>query len=140
MALFILFLPLYFAVGAVELSFEALKNWRQQDEQVQLRGFAYETPGGEWILSSDPHLKSCCIGSVAKADQQVVLHGLSALPGKGKVVVVEGMLSLHLERETGRYTMDNPRIIENASYPWLTLSLGTFFLIAIAGYILKARH
>lgn len=57
-----------------KLSSENLKELKK-GQKVEIRGFIYETPDGQTILSANPHLKSCCAGSLSKRNQQILIIG-----------------------------------------------------------------
>lgn len=48
---------------------------RFHQQLVTMRGFVYKTAQDDWILSSEPNLKSCCIASNDKIAHQVFLQG-----------------------------------------------------------------
>jgi len=61
---------------------------------VKIRGFLYRSETGRTILAKEPGLRTCCIGSAAQADRQVVVEGLQEMP-KGpsyQVIALEGIL------------------------------------------------
>ncbi len=60
-----------------------------KDERITLQGFPYKTEEGTWILSSEPHLKSCCIGK----KPTVVLQEVEGSFSGHQVVNIEGLLA-----------------------------------------------
>ena len=59
------------ASEAIPYSFETLTK-AKEGELITIRGFLYENEHGELFLSSQPNLKSCCIGK-NKQDQILAL-------------------------------------------------------------------
>lgn len=60
---------------------------------MEIRGFLYQTKQGAWVLSKEPNLPSCCVGSEKKIEQQIVLEGdfsqipsYKALTFKGELI------------------------------------------------------
>lgn len=67
--------------------------------KATVRGFIYQGSNGEWVLSQEPNLKSCCVNSPAKKDAQIILEGVfepqnRALNITGSLKVVDGRLHL----------------------------------------------
>ncbi len=63
-------------------------------EYIALRGFLYLAEDGRWILSPEPHLKTCCVGSQNKIAQQIVLDGSFDQRDINKVLSVHGYLEI----------------------------------------------
>jgi len=62
------------------------------NREITIRGFLYATQDGRWILSSEPNLKTCCVGSAHKAKDQIFLDStFKDIPSSG-VVQVQGLL------------------------------------------------
>lgn len=127
----------------VRIDFEELLNLHHRQESVEIRGFAYQASDGSWILSPDPQLKSCCIGSKAKAKQQILLSGDFSTPPKARALVVEGTLQIDPTREIGYYSLHNARIIANeGAFPWRTsgLFIGLCAIVGICAFFFKKQH
>lgn len=83
---------------------------------TKIRGFLYQTPSGEWILSQEPRLKTCCAGSQSKVKEQIYLVGdVQGVP-IGTVVEVSGTYQVSPQySEKGAliryYTIENPRVL-----------------------------
>lgn len=45
----------------------------QEGAEIELKGFLFHAHDGLWVLSDDPHLRSCCIGKGNKP--QILLEG-----------------------------------------------------------------
>lgn len=66
-----------------------------QGQLVQVRGFWYPLSPDEGILAPHPQLKSCCLQTPAKIEQQLLIRGktLSLLSSK-RVLTLEGILHI----------------------------------------------
>jgi len=81
------------------LSFEnakgggALEQWIGQP--VHVRGFWYPLSGEEGVLASHPLLKSCCLQTPSKIDQQILVKGkaLAFLPSQ-RALTVKGVFNI----------------------------------------------
>jgi hypothetical protein len=61
------------------------------DQEVEVRGFFYEGKDGRHVLASQPNLKSCCVGSVNKILNQIVLLGVVPEIPQQRVVSMMGV-------------------------------------------------
>lgn len=65
-----------------------------QGQQVRVRGFWYPLSLDRGILAPTPHLKSCCIQSPKKIQQQLIVNGeLSSLTSQW-AVTLEGIFKI----------------------------------------------
>lgn len=62
--------------------------------EVTMRGFLYQDKEKRWLLSAEPNLKSCCLGTSAKIATQVVVLGEIQEPSFICPVTVEGKFKL----------------------------------------------
>lgn len=71
------------------------------DQQVTLRGFLYRTADDRWILSSQPDLKTCCVGSPSKMLSQIIVESDANLESAEKVIALRGTFQIrpHHDKE-----------------------------------------
>lgn len=88
-------------------------------QTIQVHGFLYQQEG-RWILASEPNLKSCCIGTQSKANEQLVVIG-DELPSTQNVVFLEGSIL----KAKDAYILQNARVIEKSHnyYPFAGLGI-----------------
>lgn len=133
--LFIITASIFFGMAPIEISF--LDMPKGSVDLVQIRGFSYQTSDGQYILSAEPNLKSCCVGSADKSRQQILLgDSISTFPGS-QAIVVRGSLHVHPAEHLGYYTLENVSIVQETGFPWLTLSMAAMTLIC--GYSIIKR-
>lgn len=60
-------------------------------KEVVIRGFLYPSQDGNWVLSSEPNLKTCCVGSAVKAKSQILVETNVGELSKEKVVSLHGI-------------------------------------------------
>lgn len=124
MPLITIVLTYFIAVAPIGVSLSELNLEILPNQYVEVKGFAYKKPDGDWILSDEPQLKSCCVGSFSKADSQVHFQTSSDLP-KEQVIIVQGNLRL----EGNRYYLENSNVIIPDNFPSNTLSIAAILLI-----------
>ncbi len=97
-------------------------NWKQiehapEGATVELKGFLFRTEGGAWILSSEPNLKSCCVGAGHKTSSQITLLGDFSDCSPHKPLETRGILHI----QEGRYFLSDVQSTQNQSFPlWTT--------------------
>jgi|GEM_PF-6782302 len=115
------------------ISREAAEVYDQKT--VVVRGFLYSHPSGQLVLSHRPDLKSCCIGSEALNDQQLLVEGeflptLTAVDLKGVFYINSFADENEKSQFTPRYLLKNVELTNTSgtrfNYIWLILS-GFFF-------------
>lgn len=102
-------------------------------EKCQVSGFLYKSIEGQYILSQESQLKSCCIGSKSKINSQIVCSGfLDDALNKGVI-----NLSGTLDQEQGQFVLRECHIVEKKRFPIKTLLMSS---IAILFFILRKRN
>lgn len=105
---FLVFLSLFFSTAdaAAEkpspkvISFHCAEEFEHSlGMYVELRGFYSEQHDARRLISALPNLKSCCVGSAALRQSQVLLEGDFKAFSPHKVITVRGYLQLNPERE-----------------------------------------
>lgn len=117
---------------------------RYHERNVRIRGFLYQTQDGRWILSAEPNLKTCCVGSPAKALQQILVTGDFAKETL-EPVTVEGIFlvePVNGPKGTGQlFKLENAKIYQERSggIPYGTLAIASLVLGGIAFFWVYRR-
>ncbi|WP_068471294.1 hypothetical protein [Candidatus Protochlamydia phocaeensis] len=120
------------------VSFEQLldpaKRAAYQNQFIQIKGFPYQTSGGQWILAAQPNLRSCCIGTQATISNQLFLKmPLADLPTQ-HALFIRGLFKEDpvYDRE-GKliqlYVLDQAEIVSHPSFPFTALSISGLVLL-----------
>lgn len=99
------------------------------NEEITIRGFLYESQDGSYVLAPQPNLRSCCVGSDAKAKEQIVVNG--SFEGRDKPVTIYGFL----EQDHSHYILQEPMLVHDEGYEWPFL---TFTVVAVCGILFAA--
>lgn len=98
--------------GTPLLSFHDLGTLNTQEE-ILIRGFPYVTTEGKVILSSEPNMKSCCVGASHKVDSQILLEEYPANDVvHGFAIMVQGRFKKTDEQIFPKYHLANARKVE----------------------------
>lgn len=117
------------------LTFEDLS--KNVQEEIEIRGFLYETPSNEVILAQNPHLKSCCVGSPDKISQQIVLRGKWESVPLQRAVTVNGLLIADpkynaRDELVQLYVLEHPVIVQSSSFPvWSVIGITVFSVLVV---------
>ncbi len=134
------FLFPFYLVASIPLTFDDLVNIKfestQNNREVEVRGFLYPTQEGQYVLASEPNLKTCCIGTGKKTTPQLKLIEGKDLPTTTRAVTVKGTFSYLLQDGRPVYLLTNPIVVEEEFY-----SLGAILIlmtgVGIVAYLLK---
>ena len=72
--------------GSVDMHY--LKTYDKK--QISVTGFLLQSPHGDWVLASTPHLKSCCIGAKHQAMKQIFVQSDAELEAPTHIVTLCG--------------------------------------------------
>ena len=131
----------------LSLTFENLSN-NVEDyllQEVEIRGFLYQTPSNKVILAANPQLKSCCMGLPGKLAQQIVLRGdWESVPQQA--ATISGRLIAEPQYNERNelvqlYVLEHPVIIHQSSFPvWSAIGIAILFIAAFVKTISTQRR
>lgn len=115
------------------ITFDQLANGQAnsfQNQSVIIRGFVYPY-NQHTLLSSQPNLKTCCIGTSNKLKEQIILSDFSLHIDQAYAVNLQGILKIEPRyNETGTllqyYVLEKPSLVQNSESPqsvWLLILL-----------------
>lgn len=124
-----------------ELNFPILHDRQQMErlngKKVKIKGFLYTNLKKEWVLSAEPHLKTCCVGSKGKVEQQIFLDGIFNDKMINRIIEMEGIFKFDpLEKEGHRYFLSEITML-NKNTNYVSLALGMLGIILIACCVTK---
>lgn len=131
------------AVAAAQEIQERLGRW--ENKIVSLRGFLYHSADGRWVLSSQPDLKTCCVGSSRNAFEQVTLNGDFHSPSPNIAVTVEGVFRIlpsydAEDRLVSMFYLDNSFVTPESSMATaISLTFLTGLTLALALFVLSTK-
>jgi hypothetical protein len=125
------------------LAFEELANPHHRGQEVQLRGFIYQSADGYWYLANEPNLKSCCVGHGPKAAYQLLLTGEETLKPTLLAVTLNGVLQELPEVAEGavRYQLANVQLQPTGPLLSPSFLFGALLaFVALAGWWWRQRR
>lgn len=93
---FIFFLIPFFVYSESKLSFSDLASSKISEKEGQtviIRGFLYQEISGQYILASEPNLKSCCVGNAQNSNRQIAVLGSLPKQLPKSAITVKGVFS-----------------------------------------------
>ncbi|MBA3957370.1 MAG: hypothetical protein H0X51_03100 [Parachlamydiaceae bacterium] len=105
---------------------------RYHDHEIQIQGFLYQNPQEQWILASEPNLKTCCIGSTSKISQQLFISNPLQNPSTTSTNTVQGHFLVSPKWDsngnlTQLYTIQQATILPKST-PLIPIALSGIFL------------
>lgn len=114
------------------IDFQDLKSESQWlDKSIQIKGFLSHDQN-QWLLSPEPHLKSCCMGIKEKAYQQIYLDFNFNENWQNQLVEVRGILQ---KNSLGHFVLRSTSFIEQKNQGGWPI-LFALVMIGIIGAIL----
>lgn len=133
----------------ISLSFQQLVDEKEQiaDQEVLIRGFLYKTDNGQWVLASEPNLRTCCVGSSNHVKKQIFLENsyVGAHPN-AELVSIQGILRKDPMKDVQGnliqyYSLQNVTIIENKGQGHLSyLSLLFPLVVLVIIYLIYLKN
>src|SRR5262249_33551792 len=106
------------------MSFQDLSTTSFHNREVAIRGFLYAGKDGRRILSAEPNLKTCCIGSAHKAQSQIIVDSTLHVLPSSRAVTLQGTLTM----ENGAFHLKNAQAIAETGINYWG-AIGTLCLI-----------
>lgn len=118
------------------VQFQDLLNnpYHYNGEIIIIRGFLYHISDEISILSAEPNLKSCCIGSDSKRLQQVIVYGDDLPTQNNLAVTLSG--SLFSEKSHYGYRLSDAKTVKDNTHQWPIATLFILFISFISMIIL----
>lgn len=110
-----------------------------QGKEIEIRGFLYQREDGKLILASQPNLRSCCVGTKSKIQQQIIVEG--NLEPTLKAVSVRGVFRIQpLYSENGElvayYFLDRANLVPETPFRLWGIIL-VAFVVCIVSFLFK---
>lgn len=137
--IFIFLITHFGLLGEVSITFDELER-AQLFQEISIRGFPYVGQDGVIYLSTEPNLKSCCVGALTKRGSQIALEGISEIQMKpGHVIAVSGQLTSEGEGETPRYILKNSKVVSNPSSNNALVLVGGIITACFIGFLFRLK-
>ncbi|MEC7839259.1 MAG: hypothetical protein VX777_04375 [Chlamydiota bacterium] len=105
------------------------------NKEVLIRGFYYNSSDKRGVISSQPNLKTCCVGSPKQWKYQIFTDHIALSNNSSKAMTFKGELeySPRYDQEgnkVGLYYLKNASILpEDTQPPLITWIIGIFFIV-----------
>lgn len=116
------------------------------DREVLLKGFLFKTKDGQWILSKQPDLKSCCAGSPKKVGKQIYLDYSFPQESLNSLVDLQGTFTIDIKKDLQGntvqvYHLRDVKVLSTPKRlsPLSILAICSFTVLAISFAIRKKR-
>jgi hypothetical protein len=110
-------------------------------KRIKIRGFLYLSPSGDWILAAEPDLKSCCIGSKSKANQQIFLDGHFDPQLVNYAHEISGVIHIDAKDQEERYYYLQKAVLLKKNRDYSTIAIGVIvFGICICVMVIFFRN
>lgn len=111
--------------------------------QVIIKGFLYSSSNHQWILASEPNLKSCCVASSEKISQQLMLADNFAGTSSNRAINVSGIFMIDpIWNQQGQliqlYRLSDASIVKNDSWSLSKVAFAAIGLFGLAALIALA--
>jgi hypothetical protein len=104
------------------------------NKKITIKGFLYKNSNENWILASEPNLKSCCVGSHLKLNSQIIVYGDLPINPTSRAISIEGKLQITSKDSKYFYSLKEATIETNPLFYehfWEVAILFALFYLAI---------
>lgn len=121
---------------------ERLPAWDGKD--VILRGYLFVSSEGTWVLSGDPHLRSCCVAKPQKLGSQIIIRErLNERKRVHQLVTLQGTFGIQDKQDDKGeplrlYTLKNVRVVET-TFPFKTTIIGILLMVLMGMFFYAIR-
>lgn len=110
-------------------------------KEVTIRGFLYQGEEGNWVIASEPSLRSCCVGAKGKMAQQIVLKDEVIGEKQQRAVTLQGRFYVdpiwNIDGSFKQlYRLDHAIILPELPYAWTNVVILLGIVCAICAVYL----
>lgn len=122
----------------VEVTINQLADSSWDGSEIEIRGFLYPQSEHQWILSSEPALKTCCVASRDLVQQQIFISGDFSHVSYGQAVVLRGTFLMKPRwDDQGRllqmYVLEGASMVQRQKWPLWTFAGMALVVIGMIG-------
>ena len=135
---YLFFIFASFHLNLMDLNSTDMESY--QSQSISIRGFWYPLNENQGILSSSPHLKSCCVGAAHSIHQQILVENISEHVSTQQPVTLEGIFKInpkyHPDGQLSQlYVLEQAHLVQPSSY--FIFIISSFILMLLVRFFIK---
>jgi hypothetical protein len=125
---------------------EVLENpCRYEDQEVEVRGFLYQSMAGDLVLRAESGLKSCCVHTGVLGDRQIIIKSPDKLALSTSVVALVGTFKIDKTHDAqGRliqtFVLENAHQKEQRKMPLVLIGIVSISLLGAAFLFFRRKY
>lgn len=133
-----LFLLSAASLGGAALTIDVLlSDPPTEGSVVTVRGFLYKLDEDQWVMAREPNLRTCCIGSVEKSTEQILVAGRLHDVAEARTHTVSGRYT----QQDGRHLIQEAEMAGEAEKrPFTALAATLLSVFLLTGYLIYRRR